>query len=818
MWDSFRSNVRAVDEEGRPKGSQRASSPSNPPKKKRFRGRGWVFFKRALFALCLLGVAGIVAAIVLIRSYEADLPSIQDLRQNYHPPQTTRILARDGSILAELFTERRTIVPIKDLPPHVKLAILAAEDASFYEHEGLNYFGIFRAVIVNLKSGRFRQGGSTITQQVIKNVVLTAEKTFDRKIKEALLARRLEQNLSKDEILEIYMNHIYFSRGRYGVEEASRDIFGKSAKDLTYAEAAMLAGSIKGPMYSPHSDLARSTERRNVVLEQMHEKGFLDDARYEAARQEPVHLAPISSNENGKLIPEVIEIVRKELHEREKEKAALGGYTIYTTIDRHLQEVARKSVLDGLRLYDKRHALLGPLKGPSPISDKKPRAPVKDPNPLFEGTPEFKAHKIHVGEIVGTDDAKGTIQIRVGTVVGFIKLADYERYNPAHLVPSLFAPAGTRLRVSLLAPPNDDKTPLRLESGPEAALVSIDVRSREVLALIGNYEAASGGLDRASQARRQPGSTFKPVVYSFAIHTRKYTPASLIDVTPGVFAGGYKPSNYEGWKGVEALRLREVLANSVNVGAVRVLEDVGPAGVVDWGKSLGITSKLGADLSLALGSYEVSPLELAGAYATFAAGGQYEAPRLIRRITGPDGKDVELSPTIPSHRVLEENEAYVITHMMTSVIDHGTGARAKELGRPLAGKTGTSNAAKDTWFAGSSPETTTVVWVGYDDGRPLGPAESGAQTALPLWMSFMRTAHEGKPKSDFPIPNGIKRVVIDKKTGLLPFDGDAETMEEVFLDGTEPTLVSPVRDPDAGVGPDGGAFDPTTADGLDAGL
>ena len=763
--------------------------------------RAILWAKRLGIAFAAMSLAGVIALFMYVRHVESDLPSVAQLKGNYHPPQVTRILARDGTLLSEVFTERRTVVPIGDLPPHVKLAVLAAEDAGFYEHEGLNYWGIARAMLVNLKAGHTRQGGSTITQQVVKNLLLDSERTYKRKIREALLARRLEQELSKDEILELYLNHIYFGHGRYGIEEAARDNFGKSAKDLSIAEAAMLAGLPAGPeIFSPRKDQKKALGRRAFVLGQMREKGFLTDAQYDAAMKEPLVVAP-EIEANTQLAPEAVEYARKVLQKIDPIGAARGGYTITTTIDPKLEEAARKALRDDLDAYDKRHLLLGPLKAPT-VSDKKTAkkapVPLSRDNAPFEGTPAFEGHKVYMGVVTGADDGKGTLDVQVGTVAGVVKIADADRYNPQHLAPSAFAAPGARLRVSLLAPVPEDpgaaKIPLRVESGPEGALVALDVRTREILALVGNYESMTGGLDRATQSRRQPGSTFKPIVYSYAIHSRRFTPATLVDVTPGTF-GNYHPSNYEGWKGTDALRLREVLANSVNVGAVRVLNDVGPANVVDWGHALGIESTLKPDLSLALGSYEVTPLELAGAYTTFAAGGEYAAPTLVTKIVGPDGKEVPLPAPPPPHRVLDDAEAYVITNMMTSVIDHGTGVRAKQLGRPLAGKTGTSNQSKDTWFAGFSTEIAAVVWVGYDDGRPLGGSEAGASAALPAWMDFMRVAHDKKPPSDFPRPAGVVTVQIDTRTGKLPFDGDTQTMDEVFLQGTEPTDVS---DTDAG--------------------
>ena len=402
--------------------------------------------------------------------------------------------------------------------------------------------------------------------------------------------------------------------------------------------------------------------------------------------------------------------------------------------------------------------------------------------------------------------AKGTLDVRVGTITGTVRVGDWDRYNPGGLLPSTFAPPGSLVRVSLLAPvPSspDVRVPLRLESGPEGAMVAVDVRTREIVALVGSYESHAGSLDRATQSRRQPGSTFKPILYSYALHARQFTPASLVDPKADVFPGGYKPSNYEGYAGKEPMRLREAVANSVNVAAVRVLLEVGPASVVQWAQSLGIASPMKPDLSLALGSYEVEPVELAGAYATFAAGGVYEEPHLVTKIVGPDGKELELKPRPPPRRVLDEPEAYVTTSLLTSVIDHGTAARARALGRPLAGKTGTSNASKDTWFAGYSPDTCAVVWIGYDDGKSLGAGETGASVALPAWMDFMKLALEHKPPADFPRPAGVVTVRIDRHTGKLPPDEDPDTMDEVFLAGTEPTDVGTVDDAGTGdAGPD----------------
>ena len=763
------------------------------------------FFVAAATLGAVLAFIGAVMAFVVVRQFEANLPSIEDLKGNYHPPQVTRVLARDGSLLAELFTERRTVIPIAQIPPHVKLAVLAAEDANFYEHEGVNYLGILRAAVKNLRPRRMRQGGSTITQQVVKNLLLDNERTYKRKLREVLLARRLEQELSKEEILELYLNHIYFGRGRYGIEEAARDSFGKSAHDLTIAEGAMLAGVVAAPeTFSPRRDMQKALSRRSYVLKQMREKGFLNDEQFSAATDEPLRLAP-PIEIRSELAAEAVEIARKTLNTVAPERAKKGGFTITTTIDPKLQAIARASVRENLAAYDRRHGLVEAMRAPD-LPGKRNRRRGQPISPVFKGTPVFEAYRILTGVVVGSDDTKGTFDVQVGTVVGAVKLSDFPRYNPDSLPPSKFAPVGAKVRVSLLAPvpqapdtsaaprkgravPANLKVPLRLELGPESAFVAIDVRTRQVLALIGSYEGMSGMLDRATQARRQPGSTFKALVYSYAIHTRQFTPSTLVDPRPTEFPGGYKPRNFEGWTGEEPLRLREILANSVNVGAVHVLLAIGPAGVVDWAHQLGIKSTMQADLSLGLGSYEVKPIEMCGAFATFAAGGVYEEPLIVTRIVGPDGIDVPLPPRPAPVRVLDETEAYLMTSMMQSVVDHGTGVRARAVGRPVAGKTGTTNDSRDTWFAGYSTDIAAVTWVGYDDAQEL-VGELGGSAALPGWVLFMKGALANRPGSEFPQPPGLVTIAIDAKTGALPTPATTSVIDELFLPGTEPTEVA----------------------------
>jgi penicillin-binding protein 1A len=753
--------------------------------------------------VCAMSAA---AFALVVRHFESDLPDVSNLEATYHPPQVTRVLARDGTLLAELFTERRTVIPIDSLPAHVKLAFLAAEDAHFYEHEGLNYLGIIRAMIVNLRAGRTRQGASTITQQVVKNVLLEPERSYRRKIREVLLARRLEQELTKDQILELYLNHIYFGHGRFGIEEASRFYFGRPAREMTISQAAMMAGIVASPEgFSPRNHFDKAQDRRRFVLGQMRDKGFITPVQHDGAMKEAITLA-IASEAQGELAPEVVEIAKKALKKAAGDASTLGGYTITTTIDPKMQAAARKAVRDNLVALDQRHKAQGPFAAP-----KK----GKDPSGLkaFEGTPHFGEYRILVGEVTGADDAAGMLFLRVGNVKGALHLAEAARYNPKKLPPSEFAPTGVLLRVSLLAPepadpnaPDAPRVPLRLEMGPQSALVALDVRTRQVLAVVGNYEAATGALDRATQSRRQPGSTFKPIVYSYALHSRRFTAATLVEARPGSI-DGYHPMNFEELDGDAPVRLREALAKSVNVAAVHVAQQVGPANIVEWGHALGLTGKLGADLSLALGAYEVPPIEMANAYSTFASGGMTEAPKFILKIVDSQGKNVQLPDEPPARRVMEANEAYVTTSIMTSVIDHGTGARAKILRRPLAGKTGTSNKAKDAWFVGFSTDISCAVWTGYDDAQPLGKREAGSTAALPAWIDFMKVAHEGRPPTDFPRPPDVTVVRIDPATGLRAWQGEEDAIDEFFLPETEPTETA---EPDAGV-EDGAATDGSAA-------
>ncbi|MBK7585699.1 MAG: transglycosylase domain-containing protein [Myxococcales bacterium] len=733
------------------------------------------WLKRLALCAVVLAVVGAGSVYGVIRYHEADLPSVEQLRSSYSPPQVTRVLARDGSTLASVFTERRTVVALADVSDVAKLAFLAAEDASFYEHKGLDYFGMLRALAANLRAGRTVQGGSTITQQVVKNLLLEPERTYRRKIRETILSRRLEQQLTKDEIFALYLNHIYLGHGRYGIEEAARFYFGKKAAQLDLPEAALLAGLVASPeRYSPRKNPTLTEERRRYVLGQMLAKGFVTAELHAEASAAPIRLAPASEGES-ELAPEVVAHVSKLLENLVGERARRGGYTVSTTIDPTLQAAARQAVRKNLQ----RHAERQKLEPPHTATKRRLfGAP-------FEGSP--RPFHAYVGRVTRLDDKAGTVDVQLGSVVGRVQLTHEERFNPKHLPPSEFTREGALLRASVGAlPEGTEPVPARLELGPESSLVAIEPRTRQVLALIGSYEAISGGLDRATRARRQPGSAFKPFVYGYALHSRRFTVATMLAL----------PASKDGKLGERSESVRAAIAQSDNAAAERLLSEVGAANVVEWARAAGIESRLEPTPSLALGAYEITPLEAANAYATFASGGQFAAPVLVTKIVGPDGKKIPLPSAPPSRRVMNEDEAYLVTSLLTSVVKDGTAKRALSLGRPVAGKTGTTNEAKDAWFIGYSTDIVCATWVGFDDAIPLGWGESGAMTALPAFIDFMKVAHDKKPATEFPRPTGIITVRVDPATGLLARPEQEDAKDEVFLDGTAPSEVAEL---DAGV-------------------
>jgi penicillin-binding protein 1A len=750
-----------------------------------------------LVVLSLLAASGMGAAFALWYLGRS-LPSAETLR-NYEPLQTSRVLDSDGQVIAEMFTQRRTVVPMARIPRVLVLSVLAAEDADFYHHAGMDLPSMLRVLWKAMVQGRATQGGSTITQQVVKNLLLTPERTLERKLKELILAQRLEQELTKDEILGLYLNDINFGHGRYGVQEAARYYFDKDVERLTLSEASLIAGIPQSPArLSPRTNHEAARRRQAFVLDQLEQKRALywDDLPVEEiakARATEVKLAPaVSVRERA---PEFAQIARQLLVEAVGEERALrGGFTLTTTLDAELEEATRNAVRTGLSSLDARQGKRAPLEGPR-LNEKQLAALARTTRVDHPARKPLVVGRTYDAVVLGAEDDRH-LKLSLAGALARSDIESARRYNPNSLKAPQFARAGVKVRVTLAALPEGKPAEVKLALGAEGAAIVIDARSREVRALVGGYEIVNG-FNRATQALRQPGSTFKPLVYALAIRARRFTPASIVLDAPGAYEK-YKPSNFETWTYEGAVRLRHGLAHSINSVAVRVIDELGPALVVDFARQLGISTPLDPSLALALGASEVRLSELTNAYATFATGGRYGPLVLVKRITDARGREVSLKQHDAPRDVLTPAEAYVVTSLLASVVEEGTGSKAKALGRPLAGKTGTSNQARDAWFAGYSASTVAGVWVGHDDDRPLGSKESGTKSALPIWMDIMRAAHGKSAPEPFVMPSGVTVVKIDPVSGLLAYEAQTNAIDEVFLAGTEPTqtaLPPDVADP-----------------------
>lgn len=778
------------------------------------RGRWWRRLLKAAAWIMVVGATlGVGAIAGLLWYYGRDLPQLITV-EDYRPPRASVVLDRDGQVLARFGLERRTVVPMERIPAVMRQAIIAAEDAEFYSHKGLDYPGMLRALIsVIRRGGRITQGGSTITQQLVKSLILTPERTVSRKVKEVILARRLEANLTKDEILYLYLNQIYMGHGIYGVEEASRYFFGHGVEELTVGEAALLAGVVQSPeRLAPqrHEEAARA--RRRYVLHEMVKCGYVDQATADRVDASPLGVRAREPT-RPKLAPHFIEAVRQQVRRELGQEALLdGGLRIHTTLDSRLQAAANEAVMLGLDEVDRRQKLLR-VPHRSPAQAKKLLA--AEVEHWGQDTPP--AGRVQRGIVVRLDPEQKAYLVDLGGgYTGRLPLEALARYaqpGKGHkeakgkgggaagqvLAETLFK-EGDVLRVRVMSPPSEaePQPPLQPALGPEAALIALDPETREVLALVGGDPRLPSHFDRALQARRQPGSSFKPIVYTAALGLRRrdLTLATLVDDSPTVYVGEagkqWVPKNYDG-KFRGPIRMREALAHSVNMVAIKLLQQVGVDRVIDLAHAMGIASDLDPYLSLALGASAVRPIELANAYATFAAGGRAADPLLIRRIDTPDGAPL-LEVAVQPVEVIPPDLACLATDALSSVIEEGTGRKARELGRPAAGKTGTTNDQTDAWFAGYVPHLAAVVWVGNDDNFPLGRGEQGGLTALPIWLGFMKRALDGRPAEPFPPCEGLVERVIDKKSGLLaPFGHpEEESRSERFLPGTEPLEVLPL--------------------------
>jgi penicillin-binding protein 1A len=781
--------------------SSKRPAPKATPKKRKGarwltpRAERWLWIV-GISALSLVAFVGVSGALVLWYAGRG-LPSADSLRK-YEFPETTRVYDVHGTVAAEMFSERRTVVSMQRVPRVLVLSVLAAEDADFYHHIGMDLPSMFRALWRSVLAGRAAQGGSTITQQVVKNLLLTPEKRLERKIKEVILARRLEQELSKDEILGLYLNHINFGHGRYGVQEASHFYFGKDVEKLTLAEASLIAGIPQSPTnLSPRNHPQAARRRQLFVLSQLEAKRplYWDDLpleEIEKARNTELQL--VVEPRIDERAPEFTQLARKLLVEAVgQERATRGGFNIYTTLDLELEEAARKALRDGLMAIDQRQGKRAPLEAPK--GERGIAALIKQSRIDHAARKALAVGRTYDAVVLGADDDEH-LRLSIDGALARCDIATARRYNPGGLVAPQFARAGAKVRATVYALPEGKPAEVRLALGPEGAVLVVDARTREVSVMVGGSEVVAG-FNRAVQALRQPGSSFKPIVYALGLRQRRFTPASIVIDAPGAY-DKYKPGNYETWNYEGSVRLRYGLAHSINSVAVRVIDELGPASVVDFARQLGITSPLDPTLGLALGASEVRLSELTNAYATFAVGGRFVPLTFVKRITDSKGNEVKLPDQEPPRDVLTPAEAYVTTSLLTSVVEEGTATKAKVLGRPAAGKTGTSNQARDAWFAGYTPALVAGVWVGYDDHRPLGGKESGTKSALPIWIDVMKVAHGKSAPEPFPMPSGVQTARIDPASGLLAYEGEENAYDEVFLEGTAPvqTALPPdVADP-----------------------
>ena len=772
---------------------------------------------RFIIRLAIWGAVSIivVGGLGLLGAYfflSESLPKISSLT-DYHPSVITEVYSEDHKKIAEFYKERRIVIPLPEMPDMLTEAFVAAEDARFYKHRGIDLLSIMRAFFKNIEAGTIVQGGSTITQQVTKSFFLTPERSYTRKLKEAILAYRIDKAFNKEQILYLYLNQIYLGHGAYGVEAAAENYFGKSAKDMNLAECAMLAGLPQAPSrYSPFRHPERAKQRQIYVLNRMVAEDYITNIQATEAINTPMDIKP-RRNLYIEEVPFFTEHIRRYI---EKEYGANTLYTeglkVYSTVNLGSQIAAREEIDKGLKALDKRQGYRGSLKHLEPEEiesfSKELQAKLEE-NPLAIGLTTQ-------GVAIKLDDKLNTVAVRIGNSQGVIEIADmgwarkpdpdvpYREDAVKH--PGKVLKVGDVILVEIKGQQDDsaDMWELALEQAPmvQAALLCIETETGWVKTMVGGSDFRETQFNRAIQSRRQPGSAFKPIVYAAAVDMG-YTPANIIIDSPIVYQDDemdskWKPKNY-GRKFRGPTRFRMALEKSMNVITIKILQDIGVDYVIDYAHQLGIASNMNRDLSIALGSSGISLLELVSAYSVFANQGHLVQPCFFTKIVDRDGNVIE-ECIAQSEKVIEKDTAYLMTHLLQGVVQNGTGWRAKALGRPTAGKTGTTNDLFDAWFVGYTPRYITGVWVGFDEESSLGVHETGSRAASPIWVGFMKRILTDKSVRIFQEPEGVVFVQIDAKTGLLPVPESEEILFEVFKEGTAPTEYT--KRPDAKTEPE----------------
>jgi penicillin-binding protein 1A len=775
----------------------------------------------ALFGLTLiLAIVGAGGVLYVFYHYGRDLPEYSQL-SDYEPPTVTRVHAGDGSLLAEYATEKRVFVPITAIPRRVVNAFLAAEDKNFYSHPGIDFVSVLRAIVTNIAnfaSDRRPVGASTITQQVAKNFLLTNEVSIDRKIKEAILAFRIEQAFTKETILELYLNEIYLGSGSYGVAAAALNYFNKSLDELTIAEAAFLAALPKAPNnYHPVRKYDAAVARRNWVIGRMVEDGRITEAEAEAARAEPLVKR---LREEARVVEAgyFTEETRRELARLYGDDGLYaGGLSVRTTLDPRLQDIANRALREGLIDYDRRHGWRGALQDIDVSGDVTALLQAIERPAGIDETWQLAA-------VLSTDAKQAQVVLADGSA-GHIPMAELtwarkwiedQRIGNRPKSPGEVLKAGNVVLVEAVTEDSDGKAygenafALRQIPNVDGGLVAMDPHTGRVLAMAGGFAYARSEFNRVTQAKRQPGSAFKPFVYLAGLDSG-FTPATMIldapfvlDQGPGL--GKWKPSNYsKEFYGPTPMRVG--IEKSRNLMTVRLAQTIGMQKVVDYARRFGVIDNMEPVLSMSLGAGETTLMQITTGYAMLVNGGKRISPTLIDRVQDRNGQTIyrhdlrdcpqcqaatwqnQPVPVLPDEReqVVNPASAYQIVGMLQGVVQRGTGRRIAELGLPLAGKTGTTNENIDTWFVGFSPDLAVGVFVGFDEPRTLGPRDTGSNVAAPLFKAFMAEALTKEDAVPFRIPPGIRLVRLNAETGQLARPGDQQVFLEAFKPGSEPS-------------------------------
>lgn len=767
---------------------------------------GFLFSIGAIFFL--IGAAGLAYGYWM---FSKDLPDHAQLA-DYEPPIMTRVHASDGSLIAEYARERRLHMPIQAMPKLVVEAFLSAEDKNFYKHAGIDPEGIVRAVVANVRSGGKReQGASTITQQVAKNFLLSNERTYERKIREALLALRIESAFSKDRILELYLNEIYLGLGNYGVAAAALNYFGKSVHELTVAEVAYLAALPKAPNnYHPFRQKQAAVERRNWVVDRMVDNGYIKKEEAEAAKKEPLTVSPRSISPNSIASGYFAEGVRRDIADRYGEETLYeGGLLIRSTLDPQLQAMARKALVDGLVRFDEARGWRGATQKLD-LTGREWGLALAEVPILGDVQPWRQAVVLEVtgGRArIGLQPRKAASgQVVTERQTGFVT-ADGVKWT-RRAVEKALSPGD----LVFVEPMEGKPDQFRLRQIPEisGAIVAMDPYTGRVHAMVGGFSFDQSEFNRANQAMRQPGSSFKPIVYATALD-KGYTPSSqvldapfVLDMGPGQAA--WAPSNYDG-KSAGLRTLRYGVEHSKNLMTVRLANEVGMPAISEYARRFGVYDDLLPLLSMSLGAGETTVMRMTAAYSMFVNGGRRIKPTLIDRIQDRSGKtiyrhddrkcagcdaaawDGGAPPRLADNReqVIDPLTAYQMTSILEGVVQRGTAQSVKVVGKPLAGKTGTTNDAKDVWFVGFSPDLAVGVFIGYDKPQSLGNAATAGQYAAPVFRDFMQMALKDKPATPFRVPPGIKLIRVNASTGLRAGSGEGGgVIVEAFKPGTSP--------------------------------